>query len=198
MKHQKPIAIMLESHFDPTEPGAFTMFFPACGYPTTYISDLRGEKSKTFVGNDGLEQIVVNTDLNEVDPKEYSGIVLVGGYAMDMLRYQVHVEEGRPDIPKATLFMQKCMKTDQLLIGTICHSLWLLTPEPALLKGRSVTCSHNIMHDVRNAGAKLVYDPMRKMLADVHVDRNLVTARHPYVVQAFMNTYIDELNKRHR
>jgi len=52
------------------------------------------------------------------------------------------------------------------------------------------------MYDVRNAGAILVYDNRRKTLADTHVDDNLITARHPYVVAAFMNVFLDQLEKR--
>lgn len=52
------------------------------------------------------------------------------------------------------------------------------------------------MHDVRNAGAALVYDRKHRSLADTHVDGRLITARHPYVVAAFMNLFLEELNKR--
>ena len=35
----KTIAVMVESHYDPTEPGAFSMYFPANGFPVEFISD---------------------------------------------------------------------------------------------------------------------------------------------------------------
>jgi len=72
----------------------------------------------------------------------------------------------------------------------------LLTPAPDLIQGREVTCSHNIMHDVRNAGAVLVYDRKHRSLADTHVDGRLITARHPYVVAEFMNLFLEQLNER--
>lgn len=190
------IAIMIESHFDDTEPGAFTMFFPANGYSTEFISNLRGNPERVFKGNDTDQEICVTQDLDRVNLEDYSGLILVGGYAMDMLRYEVHVDEGQPNEPKATQFMRRAFAANHLLIGTICHSLWLLTPAPDLLQGRQVTCSHNIMHDVRNTGAVLVYDRKHRSLADTHVDGRLITARHPYVVAAFMNLFLEELNKR--
>ncbi|HRF62236.1 MAG TPA: DJ-1/PfpI family protein [Candidatus Competibacter sp.] len=194
--HPKRIAIMIESHFDDTEPGAFTMFFPANGYSTEFISNLRGAQERTFKGNDSDQEIRVTKDLDQVRLEDYSGLILVGGYAMDMLRYEVHVDEGQPNEPKATQFMRRAFAADHLLIGTICHSLWLLTPAPDLLQGRKVTCSHNIMHDIRNTGAVLVYDQKHRSLADTHVDGRLITARHPYVVAAFMNLFLEKLNER--
>ena len=50
--------------------------------------------------------------------------------------------------------------------------------------------------DVQNAGAVLIYDEARRMLADTHVDDNLVSARHPSVIQAFMDAYLAEIHKR--
>ena len=50
--YPKRIAIMIESHFDDTEPGAFTMFFPANSYSTEFISNLRGNPERVFKGND--------------------------------------------------------------------------------------------------------------------------------------------------
>lgn len=197
METQGKIVVMIESHYDPTEAPAFEMFFPACGYDVEFISDLGGADSRTYFDNDGQGSVTVTKDLDDVNLLETAGLILIGGYAMDMLRYDVHVEEGQCDTPRATRFLKHAMETKDLLIGTICHSLWLFTPAPELLAGRKVTCSHNILFDVRNAGGELVYDPVHRMLADVHVDGNLVTARHPYVVQSFMNTFVDELKKRH-
>ena len=188
------IYVLIESHYDPTEAPAFEMFFPACGYEVEFISDLRGASTRTFMDNDGANSVTVTTDLDDTDLDSAAGLILIGGYAMDMLRYQVHVTpHDKPDEPRATQFLRAAMGKPDLLIGTICHSLWLFTPAPDLLQGREVTCSHNIMYDVRNTGAQLVYDDATKMLADVHVDGKLVTARHPYVIQAFMNVFLEQL-----
>jgi putative intracellular protease/amidase len=194
MKSKGKIAVLIEGHFDPTEPNAFTMFFPANGYQVEFVSNLRGLPSADFRGTDTEQVIHVDKDIRSVDLTKYRGLFLVGGYAMDMLRYEVHVEQNSE--PAATSFVRKAMGTPDLLIGTICHSLWILTPAPDLLKGRHVTCGHNVMYDVQNAGAILVYDEHRHTLADTHVDGNLITARHPYVVAAFMNVFLDELEKR--
>lgn len=188
------IAVLIEGHFDATEPGAFAMFFPAMGYQVEFVSNLRNSASADFRGNDTDQVIHVEKDIRSLDIAEYCGLILVGGYAMDMLRYEVSVDEESE--PEATKFVRRAMATPNFLVGTICHSLWLLTPAPDLLRGRRVTCGHNVMYDVRNAGASLVFDAHRGTLADTHVDGNLVTARHPYVIAAFMNVFLDELNAR--
>lgn len=194
MKSPKKIAVLIESHFDGTEPGAFLNYFPANGYSVEFVSNLRGAKEKAFANNDDpSKMITVTLDISTVNLSTYSGLILVGGYAMDMLRYEVHVEEGKLNEPVATQFVRKAMAEKHLIIGTICHSLWIFTPAPDLLKDRKVTCSHNIMHDVQNAGGILVYDDKRKTLVSTHVDGNLVTGRHPYVVEEFMDVFYDRL-----
>ena len=67
---------------------------------------------------------------------------------------------------------------------------------PYALAGRTVTCGHNIIYDVLNTGAKLAYDPVHRQLAGVHVDGNLVSGRHPFAVQEFIEAYYAELVKK--
>lgn len=196
----KNIAVLIESHYDPTEPGAFKMFFSANDYEVKFVTILeKGEKEKMFRDNDRREKLFVSEPFGEETLNNSRGLLLVGGYAMDMLRYRVFV--GKEDnIPKASQILALAidmMDEGELVIGTICHSLWLFTPLKEKLENRErklrVTCSHNIMHDVQNAGLELVYDEERRMLVDTYVDGNLVTARHPYVVQAFMNEFLSKL-----
>ena len=115
---------------------------------------------------------------------------------MDRLRYQEHPEPGRPNRAPAVEFLRravKAMNNSNLKIGTICHSLWLFCAAPETLTGRKVTCAHNIMGDVENAGGTLVfYDDQ---LIDTYVDGNLITGRHPGVVEVFMKTFLEEIEK---
>src|SRR2546423_9560241 len=105
-------------------------------------------------------------------------------------------EPGGPTGPPAVEFLRravKAMNNSHLKIGTICHSLWLFCAAPETLTGRKVTCAHNIMGDVENAGGTLVfYDDQ---LIDIYVDGNLITGRHPGVVEAFMKTFLEEIEK---
>ena len=190
------IGVLIEAHFDETEFRRFNEFFPAHGYEVEYISHLWGQDKLTFKGNDFTQEVTVTREVSDVKPADYKAIILIGGYAADRLRYQEHPEPGRPNRAPAVVFLRravKAMNNSHLKIGTISHSLWLFCAAPETLTGRKVTCSHNIMGDVENAGGTLVfYDDQ---LIDTYVDGNLITGRHPGVVEAFMKTLLEEIEK---
>jgi len=190
------IGVLIEAHFDETEFRRFNEFFPAHGYEVEYITHLWGQDKLTFKGNDFTQEVTVTREVSDVKPADYKAIILIGGYAMDRLRYQEHPEPGRPNRAPAVEFLRravKAMNNSHLKIGTICHSLWLFCAAPETLTGRKVTCAHNIMGDVENAGGTLVfYDDQ---LIDTYVDGNLITGRHSGVVEAFMKTLLGEIEK---
>jgi len=190
------IGVLIEAHFDETEFRRFNEFFPAHGYEVEYISHLWGQDKLTFKGNDFTQEVTVTKEVSDVKPADYKAIILIGGYAMDRLRYQEHPQPGRPNRAPAVEFLRravKAMNNSHLKIGTICHSLWLFCAAPETLTGRKVTCAHNIMGDVENAGGTLVfYDDQ---LIDTYVDGNLITGRHSGVVEAFMKTLLGEIEK---
>jgi protease I len=190
------IGVLTEEHFDETEYRRFNEFFPAHGYEVEYISHLWGNENLTFRGNDFSEQVTVTTEVNDVDPSDYKAIILIGGYAMDRLRYQEHPKEGEASQAPAVRFLRKAVKAmdgGRLKIGTICHALWLFCASPDLLKERKVTCAHNILCDVQNAGAIIVFDG--EQTATTYIDGGLISGRHPGVVDEFMNTFLRELEK---
>lgn len=194
------IGVLIEDHFDQTEFRLFNSWFPANGYEVEYLSHLWGQPELTFGGNpdNGVveEHVTVTTDVTDADPADYAGIVLIGAYAMDRLRYQRSVVPGRPNSAPAVEFLRRAMAAGTVRIGTICHSLWLLCADPALLHGRRVTCAHNIVCDVENAGATVVYEG--DATASVVVDGNLVTAKHPEVTEAFMARFVREIENPSR
>ncbi len=190
------IGVLIEAHFDETEFRKFNEFFPAHGYEVEYISHLWGQDKLTFKGNDFTQEVTVTREVSDVKPADYKAIILIGGYAMDRLRYQEHPQPGRPNRAPAVEFLRravKAMNNSHLKIGTICHSLWLFCAAPETLTGRKVTCAHNIMGDVENAGGTLVF--YEDQLIDTYVDGNLITGRHPGVVEAFMKTLLEEIEK---
>ena len=191
------IGVLIEDHFDQTEFRMFNEFFPKHGYEVEYISHLWGNPELHFGGNpdDGRieEHVTVKTEVNNVEPSDYEGIILIGAYAMDRLRYQANPRKGQPNQSPAVVFVRKAM-AQKAKIGTICHSLWLLCADPALLKGRKVTCAHNIICDVENAGAEVIFSGDQS--TDLVVDGNLITAKHPAVTQQFMETFINEIEGR--
>lgn len=191
------IGVLIEAHFDETEFRKFNTFFPVNGYEVEYISHLWNQEKLTFHGNDLTEEVTVTVEVNDVEPTDYEGIILIGGYAMDRLRYEAHPQENQPNQSPAVRFLRKAVKAmdnNRLKIGTICHSLWLFCAAPELLKNRTVTCAHNLISDVQNAGGVVMFDDNgTKML---HVHGNLITGKHPESVDEFMSVFLEEIYKQ--
>lgn len=199
MASKGKIAVLIEDHYDPTEYEMFNDYFPKQGYEVEYVSHLWGNRAVTFWANpeDGVikNQVTVTTEVNSVKPSDYKAVIFIGAYAMDRLRYQEHMMKGQVNQAPAVNFLRKALKTEGLKIGTICHSLWLFCVDPSLLKGRKVTCAHNIVCDVENASGEVIYDEENKKVADVVIDGNLISAWHPKVTDRFMETIVREIEK---
>ena len=95
------IGVLVEAHFDETEYRRFGEFFPAHGYAVEYLSHLWGQPQLTFKGNDDRMEVTVRTEVKDAAPTDYAGVILIGGYAMDRLRYQEKPQPGRPMRPEA-------------------------------------------------------------------------------------------------
>src|SRR5262245_8665275 len=193
------IGVLIEAHFDEIEFRRYNEVFPAHGFAVEYLSRLWGQEQLTFKGNDGTAEVTVTQDVDKTDPAGYRGIILIGGYAMDRLRYQEHVRAGAPNRAPAVEFLRRVVRVSEaasLKVGAVCHGLWLFCSAPELLRGRRVTCAHNIMDDVANAGGELVYDG--EQLVDVQVDGNLITGRHPGVVDAFLEVLLAQVRRDNR
>jgi protease I len=193
MSPAKPkIAVLIEEHFDMTEFRRFNEYFPANGYDVEYVSYLWGQPALTFGSNpdNGTveEHVVVTTDVTKVKVTDYAGLILIGAYATDRMRYQEHVRPGQKNMAPAVVFLRDAMKAD-MPVGTICHSLWLFCADRDLLAGRKVTCAHNILCDVENAGGEVIYEG--DVTSDLVIDRNLVSGKHPGTIETFLPAFLD-------
>ena len=190
------IGVLVEEHFDPGEFRAFNKFFPTQGYEVVYMSHLWNQPSLTFgsnAENDKVEEhVTVTTEVATANPRDYKGILLIGAYAMDRMRYQVSMRKGQPNQAPAVEFLRRASAAG-VKVGTICHSLWLFCAAPELLRGRRVTCAHNIVCDVEAAGAEVVYEG--DGTAELIIDGNLVSGKHPGMVDRFMQVFVDEIEK---
>ena len=191
------IGVLIEEHFDQTEYREFNSYFPSQGYEVEYISHLWGNSQLTFGANpdngEVEDHVTVTTEINEVNPKDYKGIIAIGAYAMDRLRYKVTVKKGQKNQAPAVVFLRKAMQSKGLKVGTICHGLWLFCADSDLIKGRKVTCAHNIICDVENAGSEVVYE--NDGTAELVIDGDLITAKHPGVVDNFLQAFVAEMEK---
>ena len=189
------IGVLIEEHFDMTEYRLFNELFPHHGYQVVYLSHLWGNPSLTFGSNPDNgwveEHVLVESEIECASPADYKGIIIIGAYASDRLRYQVTPRKGEANQAPALVFMRQALASRGVKIGTICHSLWLLCADRALLQGRRVTCAHNIICDVENAGAEVIYGPDGTV--DLVIDGNLITGKHPGVTDQFITTFLNEI-----
>lgn len=189
------IGVLIEDHFDPTEFREFNKYFPEKGYTVDYMTHLWGNPELRFGGNPDTgvveEHVTVTTEVNEVKPADYKGIICIGAYAMDRLRYEANPRKGQPNQAPAVVLLRKAMSTKGVKVGAICHGLWLMCADPALLEGRKMTCAHNIICDVENAGGDVVFDGDKTV--DLFIDGDLITAKHPGVIREFMETFVREI-----
>ena len=189
----KKVLVLVEEHYDETEYNVFNDFFPKEGIKVEYGSYLWGNESLTFEGNDKTSKVTVNTCVSKVDLDDYAGLILIGGYAMDRLRYETKL--GATNQAPAVELLRKAvvrMDNNQLAIGTICHSLWLFCADTNLLKEREVTCAHNIACDVSNAGGKIMVEDGDTV--ELHQQGLLITGKHPGCVNVFVERFKEVIN----
>jgi len=193
MSINKKIGILIEDHFDEIEFNRFFEYFPKVGYEIEFITRLWGNDEITFKGIEHTAEVTVSKDVDDVNIDDYSGFILIGAYAMDRLRYEENPKQGQKNNSPAMNLVRQIMSKQGLKLGTICHSLWMLTASPDLLKDRNVTCAHNILYDVQNAGANVVFDGDKTI--KYQIDGDLITGNHPNMVDDFMNVFIEEIKK---
>lgn len=192
------IGVLIEEHFDATEYKGFNKFFPEHGYRVEYLSHLWGNSELTFGSNPENGKIECHVkvvhEVTQLEPSDYKGIILIGAYAMDRLRYQSHPQKNLPNQAPGVEFLRKSLRVPGLKVGTICHAMWLFCADPSLLKGRKVTCAHNIVCDVQNAGGNVQFD--ENGTKNIVVDGDLISAKHPEILNEFMEIFLKEIEKR--
>ena len=184
----------MENLFDACQVRQLQDYLAAAGIEWTFVSYLWGHESMKFTGDDPNYQVEVFKDVTQISPAEFEGLILPGGYAMDRLRYQASPICGAPNQAPAVQFLRSAvalMNEGQLKIGVIGHGLMLFTASPDTLQGRQVTCAHNIIGEVANAGGFVMFNG--DQTADLHLDRGLLTARDSSVAQQFFRTFVEEV-----
>ncbi|ADH99406.1 type 1 glutamine amidotransferase domain-containing protein [Salisediminibacterium selenitireducens] len=114
---------------------------------------------KVYTGKNGVP-VKSDAAFHEIEIREFDALLVPGGWAPDKLR--------RYD---AVLDMVRHMMDHDKVIGQICHAGWVLISAD-VLKGKKVTSTPGIKHDMINAGAEWIDEP-------VTVDGKLVSSRRP-------------------
>ena len=117
------------------------------------------------------DTITPDITLDQVDIKQYDGLLLPGGVANpDSLR----TDDKAVEIVRNFTLSGKP-------VAAICHGPWLLV-EADVVDGRTVTSWPSVRTDLANAGASVVD-------REVVVDGNLITSRKPEDIPAFVDAF---------
>ncbi|GMV66976.1 MAG: type 1 glutamine amidotransferase [Candidatus Omnitrophica bacterium] len=109
--------------------------------------------------------------IDQVSAGDFDGVIIPGGWAPDFLRLSSGV----------CGFVAE-MDRQGKLVAAICHAGWVLV-SAGILRGRAVTSYKAIRDDLINAGAQWAD-------SETVVDRNLITARTPMDLPAFMKAVL--------
>lgn len=139
--------------------------------------DIAGEKSDhEYVGKYGVS-VDTNLSFGEVEISDYDALLIPGGWAPDYLR--------RLD---AVLDFVKYMDEHDRVIGIICHAGWVLSSAD-ILKGRTVTSTPGIKHDLMHAGADWVNE-------SAIADGNIVSGKRPPNLPDYLPLVIEAIKER--
>jgi protease I len=111
--------------------------------------------------------VTADQDVHKADPADYDGVIVPGGFAPDFMRRY----------PGPAKFTREIFNAGKV-VAAICHGLWI-PASAGILKGLKATCFFAIKDDIIHAGAEYVDQ-------EVCIDKNLVSARKPDDLPAFM------------
>ncbi len=140
----------------------------------TAIHDFEGDQ--TYSEKPGHNFILTAT-FDEIDPKEYDGLVLPGGRAPEYIR-----------LDEKVISIVRHFAENNKPMAAICHGPQVLAAAD-VLEGKLCTAYPAIKPEVIRAGAK--WGEVNENLSNAHVDGNLVTAAawpgHPEWIRKFLD-----------
>lgn len=160
----KKIAVVLTDYFEDVEYTEPAKAFKDAGHELTVIEQ---EKGKTVKGKQGEAEVKVDASIDDVNPKDFDALLILGGFSPDMLRADDRFVQ-----------FAKAFMDDKKPVFAICHGPQLLINAKAL-DGRKATGFTSIRIDMENAGANVVDEEV------VVCQNQLVTSRTPDDIPAF-------------
>ena len=167
----KTVAILVEDLYEDLE----------LWYPKIRLEEegartiVAGTGEKTYQGKRGYP-LTVDTSVDQLDAKDFDGLVIPGGYAPDIMRRS-------PKLLQLTREIHDAGKP----VAFICHAGWVPI-SAGIVKGRRGTSVGAIKDDLVNAGMLWEDSP-------VVVDRNLISSRTPADLPEFMRALIGALQE---
>lgn len=132
------------------------------------------EAGKTYKGKHTYP-CLSDAAIQDMQEKDFKGLVISGGFAPDKLRR----------IDKVKELTREFMNAGKL-VAHICHGGWI-PASAGVCKGFKMTSSRGIKDDLENAGATWVDEA-------VVVDRNMVSSRKPDDLPYFMKGIFEVLS----
>ena len=170
MPKQK-VAILIDQLFQDSEVTDPKEKLEDAGFTVDVIGPNNQEE---YVGKKGTK-IKANKSIEEVFSKDYTGLVIPGGWAPDKMRMN----------EKMVKFIEEINEKNKP-IACICHGGSMLV-EAGIVKGKKVTSYASIKTDLINAGA-------RWCDKEAVVDGNLITSRTPADLPAFCAEFLKALS----
>jgi protease I len=205
----KKIAVVVENKYIPEEIEAYRNGFPLLGASVELVSriwygDHKPASVPFYSDVDPLDdpawaspqKLDVRRDISQVNLGDYAAVIMSANYTSVRLRYTdlpndpaqfdawTHVQA-----PPVVRFFAEAMGNKRVVKGLLCHGLWVLTPNPKLLRGRRVICHSVVMADIVNCGANIVLTPDR-----VVKDGDLVTGFSKHEVLPFIAAIAEQIH----
>jgi protease I len=198
------IAVLVEHKFIAEEISAYQFGFATLGAEVELVSriwygDYHPESAVFYSDVDPLEgrpldppqPLTVTRDISTVEPENYAALIMSANYTSVRLRWSSEPESLDPrayvqSAPVVAKFAA-AMANRTVVKGALCHGLWILTPNPDLLKGRRVVCHPVVLADVLNCGADARLEPK------VVVDDDLVTGYSKHEVIPFIHAVAQQI-----
>ena len=133
-----------------------------------------GPEKKSYHAKGGM-LAASDVAISDVSAAVFDGLLIPGGYAPDYMRRSHEMVDFVRDIFEAGK-----------PVAVICHAGWMLC-SAGVAKGKNLTSYFAIKDDLINAGANWED-------SEVVVDGNLITARSPKDLPAFMKAFIASLS----
>jgi protease I len=193
----KRVALLVETEYIYDEVIYYQQQVEAMGGELHLLSHLWGKPSLTFVNDcdswqrpiTDMHALTVDRCVTQCNANDYDIVLCAANYVAVRLREIPPMGSlGSPDqvnSAPAVKFFADAMDNRKIVKGALCHALWILTPNPQLLKGRRVICHTVVLADIINAGA--IFTPAED---HVVVDGDLVTGRSFADVEAYWQAIV--------
>ncbi|KUF10459.1 type 1 glutamine amidotransferase domain-containing protein [Pseudoponticoccus marisrubri] len=142
-----------------------------------HVATLDGKAIKGWEGSDWGREAEADLKVADADPTQYDALVIPGGQINpDLLR-----------VEDSVIALVRAFAKEGKVIAAVCHGPWVLI-EADIVAGREMTAYPSIRTDLKNAGARVMDEP-------VIADSGIVTSRNPNDLKDFVSKIVEEVEE---